>query len=391
MRKGANRSLPWQPRRWRGRKRPLQTISRGQTAVRPEDKKGWQYFRSSLGMLASGGLLWVAAALLGRVNNDAARLMAQSFSTVLAFFSRLIPLPLSELVLLAGVVLVPGLLIYGAVKGRGRGFLRALCRLAGLAAWTGALFTLLWGVQYQAPSLGRQLGLDVRPRSAQDLLETTQILLFQANELADQAPRDDQGVFLAGDFRQLADQINRQYGELGWQYPIYRTNLPRRAKQSLLLRPLMPWVGIAGYYFPFTAEPTVGQTAPTHLAYNIAHELAHSLGVAPEDEAGFSAYLACITAEDPELRYSAALNGYIYASNALYAVSPELASALSSQVGENLRQDIRALNEFLRQFEGPAKEAGSKINDLYLKSNQQAAGVRSYGNMVDLLIAYTLR
>ncbi len=153
----------------------------------------------------------------------------------------------------------------------------------------------------------------------------------------------------------------------------------------------MPWVGIAGYYFPFTAEPTVGQTAPTHLAYNVAHELAHSLGVAPEDEAGFSAYLACIEAEDPGLRYSAALNGYIYASNALYRLSPELSSAVSSQANENLRRDIRALNEYLRQFEGPAQQAGNKINDVYLKSNNQPAGVRSYGDMVDLLIAYTLK
>jgi hypothetical protein len=113
--------------------------------------------------------------------------------------------------------------------------------------------------------------------------------------------------------------------------------------------------------------------------------------VAPEDEAGFSAYLACIEAEDPGLRYSAALNGYIYASNALYRLSPELSSAVSSQANENLRRDIRALNEYLRQFEGPAQQAGNKINDVYLKSNNQPAGVRSYGDMVDLLIAYTLK
>lgn len=389
MRAGGKRRLPWQPRPWRGRKRPLRTVFRGQRTGR--GGSGWRYFRPSLLALAAGGGLWAAAALLGRMNNDAARLAAQCLSAVPALFSRLVPLPLSELVLLAGVALVPGLLIHGAVKGRGRGFLRGLCRLAALAAWTGALFTLLWGVQYQAPSLGQQLGLDVRPRSAQDLLETTRILLEQSNELADQVPRDGQGAFQAGDFGQLARQVNSQYEQLGRQYPLYQTSLPRRAKQSLLLRPLMPWVGIAGYYFPFTAEPTVGQTVPTHLAYHIAHEQAHSLGVAPEDEAGFSAYLACITAEDPGLRYSAALNGYIYASNALYAVSPELASALSSQAGENLRRDIRALNDFLRQFEGPAKEAGDRINDAYLKSNHQPAGVRSYGDMVDLLIAYTLR
>ncbi len=377
--RGANR------RPWRGRKRPLKT---GPQAESPA--QGWAYFRPSLLALAAGGLVWAAGALLGRFNNDASCLLARGLSNGVAFFSRLVPLPLSELCLLGAGLLVFWLLVGGAVKGRGRGFLRGLCRTAALAAWTGALFVLLWGVHYQAPPLARQLGLEVRPRSPEELMQTAQILLNQANELAGQVPRDGQGAFLPGDFDQMAEQINRQYEELSHQYPLYRTSLPRRAKQSLLLRPLAPWVGVAGYYFPFTAEPTVGQTAPTHLAYNIAHELAHSLGVAPEDEAGFSAYLACVTAEDPGLRYSAALNGYIYASNALYRLSPELSAAVGGQANENLRRDIRALNEYLRQFEGPAQKAGDKINDVYLKSNNQPAGVRSYGDMVDLLIAYTL-
>ena len=390
MRKKANGGLHRQP--WRGRRRPLKTASKVAPIGRQDGARpGWRYYRPSLLALTAGGLLWAGGALLGRFNNDAGRLLARGLSNFVAFFSRLIPLPLSELCLFGAVLLILWLLVGGAVKGRGRGFLRGLCRVGALAIWTGALFTLLWGVHYQAPSLAQQLGLEVRPRSPEELTQTAQILLAQANELADQVPRDDQGAFLPDDFDSITEQINRQYEALGLQYPLYQTSLPRRAKRSILLRPLMPWVGIAGYYFPFTAEPTVGQTAPTHLAYNVAHELAHSLGVAPEDEAGFSAYLACIEAEDPGLRYSAALNGYIYASNALYRLSPELSSAVSSQANENLRRDIRALNEYLRQFEGPAQQAGNKINDVYLKSNNQPAGVRSYGDMVDLLIAYTLK
>ena len=58
--------------------------------------------------------------------------------------------------------------------------------------------------------------------------------------------------------------------------------------------------------------------------------------------------------------------------------------------GENLRRDIRALNDYLSQFEGPAKTAGTAINDAYLKAQNQTAGIQSYGNMADLLIAYTL-
>ena len=186
----------------------------------------------------------------------------------------------------------------------------------------------------------------------------------------------------------MSQDLWEDYQTLGQQAPLYRSAVARRPKQALVLGPLMPWVGIAGYYFPFSAEPVVGPTVPTHTAYNIAHELAHSLGVAPEDEAGFSAYLACMESEDPLIQYSGALNAYIYASNALYDYAPDRANDLSAQVNENLRHDILALNAFLAQFEGPVQQAGDAINDTYLRVQRQEQGLNSYGNMVDLLMAY---
>ena len=40
-----------------------------------------------------------------------------------------------------------------------------------------------------------------------------------------------------------------------------------------------------------------------------------------------------------------------------------------------------------KQFEGPAAEISSAVNDAYLKANRQEEGVKSYGRMVDLLLA----
>lgn len=336
-------------------------------------------------------LLWALAALLGQVMNPGSRVLARLCNSLLARLSRLIPFPLSEWVLIGAALAVLAFPLWGALRRRGRGFATGLCRSLALLVTVGFCFTLLWGVNYKAVPLAEELGLDVRPRSVQDLYDVTQALMTQANELADQMPRDDGGDCVTAGLEALSQRINRQYHLLGERYPLYETAVDRRPKQALLFGGAMPWVGIAGYYFPFTAEPVVGPTVPTHVAYNIAHELAHSLGVAPEDEAGFSAYLVCITSDDVELQYSAAINGYIYASNALYDQAPELAAILSNQSNDNLRHDIRGLNIYLSQFEGPAKEAGDRINDTYLKSQHQPAGVSSYGDMVDLLIAYTLQ
>ena len=52
--------------------------------------------------------------------------------------------------------------------------------------------------------------------------------------------------------------------------------------------------------------------------------------------------------------------------------------------------DLRDYDEnskYHEKYDGPVREAFSKSNDAYLKANNQADGERSYGRMVDLLLA----
>ena len=50
--------------------------------------------------------------------------------------------------------------------------------------------------------------------------------------------------------------------------------------------------------------------------------------------------------------------------------------------------DLQAQSEYWKQFETPVAAAASSINDSYLKINRQQEGVRSYGRVADLIIAY---
>ena len=49
--------------------------------------------------------------------------------------------------------------------------------------------------------------------------------------------------------------------------------------------------------------------------------------------------------------------------------------------------DLYAHTIFWQKYEGPVAEKAEAVNDTYLKSNKQEDGVKSYGRMVDLLIA----
>ena len=52
------------------------------------------------------------------------------------------------------------------------------------------------------------------------------------------------------------------------------------------------------------------------------------------------------------------------------------------------KSNLAANDLFWDKYEGKAAEAASKMNDTYLKLNQQKDGVKSYGRVVDLMLAY---
>ena len=140
---------------------------------------------------------------------------------------------------------------------------------------------------------------------------------------------------------------------------------------------------------PFTAEANVNTHQPSLLLLSsAAHENAHSLGFAREDEANFIAYLACISSEDPSIRYSGAMLALINCGNALYKSAPDKAAALRETYSDAVLRDIAAYNQYWDRYEGQVEEAFDSINDSYLKFNLQKSGVKSYGMMVDLMLAY---
>ena len=63
---------------------------------------------------------------------------------------------------------------------------------------------------------------------------------------------------------------------------------------------------------------------------------------------------------------------------------------LNREADAGVQRDLKAIRDF---WAAPSKtvqavrEVSSKVNDTYLKVQGQAQGVRSYGRMVDLLLA----
>ena len=160
------------------------------------------------------------------------------------------------------------------------------------------------------------------------------------------------------------------------------------APKSILLSTPMCYTGITGFYFPFTNEANVNMAEPIpFLPFTTAHEMAHQRGFAKEDEANYIAYIACINHPDVNFQYSGTFAALSYSFNALAKVDMEKYRELISMCSTGVISDIKYNQEFWQDYSGTIEKVGDKVNDTYLKSQNQQSGTNSYGEMVDLLLA----
>lgn len=339
------------------------------------------------------GVQWLSARAPETVEALYSRAVFPPVAAALAWpFSRL-PFSVAEtgLVCLCGVsVLV--LLWIGRALIRARGRRWQILGRAGmvilLVAGIGyVLFLLSWGLNYQRVSLARSTGLPVRPSDRTELSALSADLVDAANRLREGLPEDERGAMrLAGGPRAALTRTAPGVAALANRYAW----LPRPdvRPKSAWTSPLLARLGIGGFYSPFTAEATVNaEIPPSDLPFSAVHEAAHRLGFAREDEANYLAYLMCRLHPDADFRYSGAFLASRHTQRALASVDRVAARDLEARRSEAVRRDMAAVSAWVARYSGPAMDAFGRANDAYLRSQGQRDGTRSYGRMVDLLLA----
>lgn len=263
------------------------------------------------------------------------------------------------------------------------------------------LYTVNCGINYYRVPFSGYLDLEVRNSSVEELTELCEELVEMVNEAAKQAERAGglTGVNLRPD--RAAESSRFTY----WDQPaIARTGqaameqLGQEFKQlsGFYPRPkpvLISWIlsvqQLSGIYSPFTVEANYNrQMTGYNIPHTVCHELSHLKGFMREDEANFIGYLACIGSEEAYFQYSGYLTGWVYAGNALAGQDWDAFVKLHAKLCPQAAADLQANNDYWDQYEGEIAKAANKVNDTYLKINSQADGVKSYGRMVDLMLAY---
>ena len=303
-----------------------------------------------------------------------------------------LPFSLGELIMVllpvvALIYIISAVVI--VIKSKGKRIVKALKSIVIIAACAGSVFFLYvtnCGMNYYCTSVAELSGLDIRPRSSDELYEVCVYLAKNASKERAELKEDEKGVVsfdrstLQARTRDAVNSLNKRYSYIPDGYSI---------PKSVMLSRGMSYLNITGVYFPFTFEANVNTDMPDlELPFTMCHELAHVRGIMREQEANFTAYLACIYSGDNELMYSGYVTALMYASSALYSADTVKYKRLTEYISEDIYKDMRADSEYWTQFETPVAEVASAVNDSYLKSNSQSSGIKSYGMMTDLIIAH---
>lgn len=306
----------------------------------------------------------------------------------------LIPFSLGEVLVCLLVLSIPVFLaafVVGIIRKKGNraGFaLKFFVNLAVFASIVSFLFAIDCGINYYREPFAETCGLNVRPSTKAELEELCSSLSSDLNRLRPGLAADEHAVMKLrrGNLRQTAQEAAQAYNQMEREYPALRAGYS--APKLVYFSKLMSRCNITGVFFPFTFEANVNTDVPDNtIPVTMCHELTHLRGYMREDEANFVGYLVCRSSSDPDFQYSGDLLAFTYASNALFSEDPKAAGHIYSSLCAGVQRDLAYNSAYWKQFEGPVAKTSEQINDHYLKANSQTEGVKSYGKMVDLLLA----
>lgn len=327
------------------------------------------------------------------------RFLYKIFAITMGAITRWFPFSLAEIIIYALVVaaiILPIMFVVHIIRGKGRrgeiackGILNVLCVFS-VALF---LFVVMCGTNYYRYSFKEYLNYDITESDKNDLYELCVYLVEQVNEARAQITNVDENGVMRLDYESTSEFLAEAadiMSEFAEDYPALQWSTG--AAKPVLASKYMSYTDIVGIFIPFTMEANVNvDTVDYNQPSDAMHELAHLRGVMPEDEANYVSYLACINSGRPDFVYSGYMMAYIHASNKLYDEDIELYREMRKLISDEVNADLYANSEYWDQFETPVGEVvsnvSSQVNDTYLQVNGQEDGVKSYGMVVDLLLA----
>lgn len=232
--------------------------------------------------------------------------------------------------------------------------------------------------------IAHQLNLKALNYSTDDLMIINKELLQKVNLSKTQISSNSLSLYPTDE---IFNDAYKSYQKISDSLPFLKY------EQQAVKKSLWGWVGnylgFSGYYNPFTGEAQINTDYPTFLQpFVTCHEIAHQLGYAKENEANFVAFLVSRQSSNLNFKYAGYLEMLLYANRNLYNYDSVQSRAIVQQLSKPVLDDLKMLNQFYKKYKNPVEPIINKMYGIFLKSNQQPQGIRSYDEVTYYLIAY---
>ena len=256
-------------------------------------------------------------------------------------------------------------------------------RIIGTITVIWLLLVSQWNWNYLQPSIEDKLGLETSDYKVEELADFTNKLI---EETVTTQQNSNFEVF-SDDTNSIVDISPLGYKILAKKNDFYIYNNPS-IKHSLFSA-VLPFLGISGYYNPFTAEAQITKGIPIiQVPFVINHEIAHQLGIASESEANFIGYLASINNPLSTIRYSGNISLLMYCLSDLRKHEYDGYDKIIASIPDEVKNDLNEISQYWKSYRNEYREYFDDGYDKFLKSNNQKEGLESYNKVVSLAIFY---
>jgi len=340
---------------------------------------GWGRAVAALSLAATAALAPMSPSWVERWYSDR---WYRGIQPIVTGLSSLVPMALLDIWIVAAVAAIGwwGWRVMRAPRAeRGRQGLAAVVRLVSLASAIYLAFLLVWGLNYRRLPITSTIDF-TSARVSDEAVEAAANRAVEAlNQLHGSAHAELAGFTTLATLRvSLAPAFAEAQRALG------RDGFARAGRpKTSLLSPFFRWATIDGMVNPLGLEVIVNpDLLPVERPFVLAHEWGHLAGWARESEASFIGWLTC-RASGSSAQYSGWLSLYWHLRR---DVARGTLTRLDRRLENGPRRDLAAIAARLSHGQPLVQRASWQTYDQFLKANRVPSGIKSYDEVVSLVV-----
>lgn len=234
------------------------------------------------------------------------------------------------------------------------------------------VFLLMWGMNYYRTPIHDRYNVNAQNHDVTDYAKAALYFAHVSDSLLYTISDTDayMDVLSTADWKKYTPYIGRV-----------------RVKNTVFPK-VLDWMGVDGYFNPFTGEGQVQPHLPAILMpFTRVHEAAHACGIASEDDANWCAYNAGINSTHPQLVASASFCAMMYVLHALRYEDTTTYRIVKKSMPIRVQATLKEVQMYYMKHQSPADVYSRHVFNAYLKVNGEKEGIAAYNNLADWAVS----